>query len=144
MIAMGCASAQVIADSFYDQHYAQLLRKRWGLLLEVPYPDGMAPLRHGTMDMSYMSHYKAQLPTDRAGGGGAVTAAGGVEDITFTACTSLDGNLLLGALCDALADCRCCDHALAGSLHTAARSVAPCSSCCSLPVSHAMSRAPLL
>lgn len=115
MIAMGCASAQVIADSFYDQHYAQLLRKRWGLLLEVPYPDGVAPLRHGTMDMSYMAHYKAQAPAGGGGGGEADTAAGGVEDITFTACTSLDGNLLLGVLRAVLADCRCCDHALAGS-----------------------------
>ena len=91
MIAMGCASGQVIADSFYDQLYTQLLRKRWGLLLELPYPEGVPRLRHGTMDVSYMAHYAAEHAPAPA------PPPQGLDDVTFTACTSTDGMLLLGA-----------------------------------------------
>eukprot|EP00892_Ulva_mutabilis_P007186 jgi/Ulvmu1/483/UM001_0491.1 len=95
VIAMGCASAQVIADSFYDQMYSQLLRKRWGLLLELPYPDGVAPLRHGTMDVSYMGHYAAEAPAAQHSTTSPLPE--GVQDVTFTASTSTDGMLLLGS-----------------------------------------------
>jgi FAD dependent oxidoreductase len=88
VVALGSASGALIASSFSDSMYASLLSRRWGVLLSAAYPGGAAPLRHGTMDASYARHYA------RAAAG---TCAQAGPDITFTACTSADGRLLLGA-----------------------------------------------
>eukprot|EP00892_Ulva_mutabilis_P007197 jgi/Ulvmu1/484/UM001_0492.1 len=99
VVAMGCASAQVMVDSFYDQMYSQLLRKRWGLLLELPYPDGVAPLRHGTMDVSYLGRtaVSAAAAARPPPAPTVQSLPDGVEDVSFTASTSTTGALLLGS-----------------------------------------------
>ena len=99
VIAMGCASAQVMVDSFYDQLYTQLLRKRWGLLLEVPYPEGAPRLRHGTMDVSYMGHTGAVAQQGaQAAPPPVLSLTEDTEEVSFTAATSSRGTLLLGAV----------------------------------------------
>lgn len=99
VIAMGCASAQLMVDSFYDRYYLELLRTRWGMLLEVPYPDGTPPLRHGTMDVSLMGRAVAAAPEDEAALAPPPVRSvpEGLDDVSFTACTSSSGSLLLGA-----------------------------------------------
>lgn len=98
-MALGAASGSLIADSFKDEVYRDMLKKRWGLLIRVPYPslpDGMQPLRLGLMEAAYSKHYS------RADTGVLKVSSAeqpkGVTDLTFTACTGASGQLLLGAL----------------------------------------------
>jgi hypothetical protein len=89
---MGCASAELIEASFYDNHYRGMLKRRWGLLLEVEYPEGVKPLRHGAMESSYTRHYSQDS------GGEVNMFSGSAAEVTFTASTSVEGRLLLGML----------------------------------------------
>lgn len=101
IVAMGAASGNFIAASFGDKMYYELLRKHWGLLIRLPYPEslapGSAPLQHGVMEASYARHYSRASGTEHSVCEGAAALPAGVADITFTACTAADGQLLLGA-----------------------------------------------
>lgn len=104
-MAMGAASGKLVADSFYDRLYHSLITPLWGHLVEVPYPEGSQRLNHGVMHSSYARHYKRHpdcsiltLEAQAAASREPVTC-----DISFTATTSTNGTLLLGA--NAAASC---------------------------------------
>lgn len=100
VVAMGAATGHFISDSFGDKMYSELLHKRWGLLLRLPYPQylpqGSQPLQHGVMESSYTQHYSQERDTTSSSSDAGLPA--GVSDVTFTACTAADGQLLLGAI----------------------------------------------
>jgi hypothetical protein len=97
IVALGAASGELIANSFYDRLYNVLLMRRWGHLVEVPYPEGSQRLQHGLMHATYTRHYKRPsdcriLSLEDA----ASVAEPLTHDVTFTASTSAGGTLLLG------------------------------------------------
>jgi hypothetical protein len=98
VVAMGAASGQLIANSFYDRLYHSLITPRWGHLIEVPYPEGSKRLHHGVMHASYTRHYAkppdCTIPTleERAAADRKLLTC----DVTFTATTGTNGTLLLG------------------------------------------------
>lgn len=82
VLAAGAWSSQLLGPAWRGA-----LEPRRGLMLELPWPEGSAPLRHGCMELGYAAHY--------APGG---TASATPESlITFTATTSARGTLFLGS-----------------------------------------------
>jgi hypothetical protein len=90
---MGVASSDLIARSFYDDFYKDLLFPCAGHLLEIDYPVGLQPLTHGLMEALYTRHYCQRGRAKAAGETGKVPDG---ADVTFTATTSQRGTLLLG------------------------------------------------
>lgn len=123
VVALGAASGTLMLNSFADAMYGDLFLPRLGHLLELDYPAGVTPLRHGLMEASYAAHCSA--PARGAAGSGAangvaspdaldVVAQGAAQaaqdapqapgsglqaapSVTFTATTSAAGKLLIGA-----------------------------------------------
>ena len=99
VVAMGAASGDLVARSFYDRLYSVLFTRRWGHLVEMPYPAGAEQLRHGLMDAAYTKHYASAadctIPS-AAEGAAAAAVPPPPPDITFTATTSATGSLLVG------------------------------------------------
>ena len=53
VVSLGAWSAAFLAEQLADARWAGAFRPRRGLLLEMPRPPGMAPVRHGLMEMGY-------------------------------------------------------------------------------------------
>ena len=53
VVSLGAWSAPFLAEQLADARWADAFRPRRGLLLEMPRPAGMAPVRHGLMEMGY-------------------------------------------------------------------------------------------
>jgi hypothetical protein len=89
VIAMGCASGQIVYTSVRDALYRDIIQPRCGFLVETPYLPGMQRLRHGIMEAAYTKHY-AKDDSCEADGNHDL-------DITFTASSGPSGTLLVGA-----------------------------------------------
>lgn len=94
VVAAGVWSGELLGAFTGDQRWLGVLRPRRGHLLEVEAPVGMAPLRHGVMEVSYTKHYAGAASMAQPATG---THAVQPLDITFTATTSAQGTLLLGS-----------------------------------------------
>lgn len=93
VVAAGAWSGDWLAAQLGQESWRAAFAPRKGLLLELPRPNGMPPLRTGMMEAGYTRHY--------AGGGASTAEAapgrGGRADITFTATTAASGKLLVGS-----------------------------------------------
>jgi hypothetical protein len=113
LVALGAWTGQFLSQQGLAASWQDAFKARRGLLLEMPRPAGMAPVRHGLMEVGYTSHYtmardstsgSSSSSGSRSSGGsngdsGASSGSGALKelDITFTATTSAAGSLLIGS-----------------------------------------------
>ncbi|GIL53568.1 hypothetical protein Vafri_9144 [Volvox africanus] len=99
VLSAGVWTGDLLSAATGTPAWSHLLQPRRGHLLEMPRPEGMPPVTHGIMEVSYTKHYTAASTPPPPPSAAATAASSSAEpaDITFTATTSANGNLLIGS-----------------------------------------------
>ncbi|GLI67114.1 hypothetical protein VaNZ11_011322 [Volvox africanus] len=99
VLSAGVWTGDLLSSATGNPGWSQLLQPRRGHLLEMPRPVGMPPVTHGIMEVSYTKHYTAASTTPPPPSTTATASSSSAEpaDVTFTATTSANGNLLIGS-----------------------------------------------
>ncbi|GIL84910.1 hypothetical protein Vretifemale_13484 [Volvox reticuliferus] len=102
VLSAGVWTGDLLSAATGTPGWSRLLQPRRGHLLEMPRPVGMSPVTHGMMEVSYTKHYAAAsttppLPSAAASSTAAAASPASPADITFTATTSANGDLLIGS-----------------------------------------------
>uniref|UniRef100_A0A061SKG1 FAD-dependent oxidoreductase domain-containing protein 1 n=1 Tax=Tetraselmis sp. GSL018 TaxID=582737 RepID=A0A061SKG1_9CHLO len=92
VVAAGAWTGRLLSEWLGDERWERAIGPRFGQLLELKPPPGMAELRSGLMESCYAKHY-AEPSLAR---GPRHVPEGGC-DITFTATTGAAGELLVGS-----------------------------------------------